>query len=258
MKARKHVFSLKTGKVSFRPTRAVKTRRQGSDRVATAIPGLDDVTEGGFEKESTNLIVGGAGAGKTIFGMQFLVNGAAQFGEGGVYFTFEESRKKLYSHMKRMDWDLEGLEKKKKLAIIEFSPEQVGRFLEEGGGMIESTISRINAKRVVIDSLTAFSMMYQGDLERKKACLALFKMLQRASCTSLLIAEHDPDPEKHISSLLEFETDSVILLYNRRKEDFREKSLEILKMRGTHHSSSTFPLKITNKGIVIFPEDAVF
>lgn len=259
MAAKKHVLSLKTGRVGFKRTKAqIKKPSKDAKRVKTAIPGFDDVTEGGFESGSTNLIVGGAGSGKTIFSTQFLINGIDKFGENGLYLTFEEDKEKLAAHLSKFGWDFQGYKKKGNLAVIEFSPEQVERFLQEGGGIIESTISKINAKRIVLDSLTAFLLLYKGELERKKACLTLFKMLQKWGCTSLLIAEHEPDPEKHVSSLLEFETDSVILLYNVKKGDFREREMEILKMRGTHHSSSIFPMKITNKGISIFPEDAIF
>lgn len=260
--ARKHVLSLKTGKIGIKKTRAVVKKKvkitSYEERVATAIPGLDEAMEGGFERESTNLIVGGAGSGKTIFGIQFLINGIERFGENGVYLTFDESKKKLYKHTEKFGWNLEKYEKEGKLAIIEFMPEQVESFLEEGGGLIEAAISKVKAKRIVIDSLTDFSMLHKGELARKEACLALFKMLQRWGCATLLIAQYEPDPDKHISSLLEFETDGVLLLYNVRKEDFRERSLEILKLRGTHHSSTIFPMRITDKGIAVFPEDSIF
>jgi len=258
IKARKHLISYKTGKVSFKPTRAESKPVKTTDRVPTEIPGLDDVMEGGFERCSTNLVAGGAGSGKTIFGVQFLVNGALKFNEPGVYLTFEENKKKLQKHMLKFGWDLEKLEQQKKLATIEYMPEHVEKLIEEGGGVIENTVSRLNAKRIVIDSLTAFTLLFRTDLEKKKACLAFFKMLQKWGCTTLLIAEYEPDYEKHRSTLMEFEVDGVILLYNLRKGDYRERSLEILKLRGTHHSSSIFLMKITDQGMVIFPEDAVF
>jgi len=257
MAAKKSVLSLESGKVGFKRSIQKPVVKKRSPRVATGIPGFDIVSEGGLERDSTNLVVGNAGSGKTIFGMQYLVKGI-KFGENGVYLTFEENRKRLYAHMKKFNWDLEDLEKKGKFAVIEFIPEQVEQFILEGGGMIESTITKINAKRVVIDSLTAFSLLYSNDLERKKACLTLFKMLQNWGCTSILIAESESNANKLVTSLMEFETDSVIHLYNARNEDHRERSLEILKMRGTHHSSSTFPMKITPKGMTIYPEDAVF
>lgn len=259
--ARKHLLSYKTGRVSFRKTTAAPAasrKTSDADRVATDIPGLDVVMGGGFEKCSTNMIAGGAGSGKSIFGVQFLVNGATKFNEPGVYLTFEEGRKKLQKHMQKFGWELEKLEQQKKIAVIEYMPEHVEKLIEEGGGIIENTISKIKAKRIVIDSLTAFTMLFKGDLERRKACHALFEMLQKWGCTTLLIAEYEPDYEKHQSTLMEFEADGVILLYNTRKGDYRERSLEILKLRGTHHSSSIFLMKITDSGIVVFPEDAVF
>ena len=101
-------------------------------RVATGIYGLDKLIEGGFKKNSTNLVAGGPGSGKTIFAIQFLVEGVKK-GEPGIYITFEE----------------------KKFVFLEYTPEQVKKILTEGGGLIESVIEKLKITRLVIDSISS-------------------------------------------------------------------------------------------------------
>ncbi|MFH1054323.1 MAG: ATPase domain-containing protein [Candidatus Woesearchaeota archaeon] len=237
----------------------VKTKiKAPNDRVQTGIEGLDKIMHGGFERNSVNIIGGGAGSGKSILCMQFLMNGIKKYNEPGIYITFEEDKKKMLKHMEQFGWDLEKLESENKLAVIEYTPEQVGKLLEEGGGVIDNMIEKMGAKRIVIDSLTAFTMLHKDELAKIQASLALFRLMQKWACTALLTAESDPDPEKHKSTIMEFEVDGVILLYYIRKGDTRERALEILKLRGLAHSTKIFPMKITDNGVVIFPEEGIF
>src|SRR3989344_1710223 len=226
--------------------------KQGKDRVATGIPGLDEIMGGGFEQGSVNIIGGGPGSGKSIFCMQFLVDGARMFNEKGIYITFEESSKNLKKHLKEFGWDLEELEKQEMITILEYAPDQANQVLEEGGGIIDSIIERTKPKRIVIDSLTAFTLLYKDELSKIQASLKFFKIIQKWDCTALLTAETDLNADSHKSTIMEFEVDGVLLLYNTRKDDTRERALEILKLRGIHHSTKIFPIKISDSGIEVF------
>ena len=218
-----------------------KKIRPAVEKVLTGIEGMDKVMGGGFEEGSVNIVGGGPGSGKSILATQFLVNGVTKYKEAGIYITFEETRGKLIKHMKGFGWDLEELEKDGMLTVLEYSPSQVNKILEEGGGIIDSIIEKSKAKRIVIDSLTAFTLLFRDDLSKIEASIKLFNLIQTWGCTALLTAESDPNPEKHKSTMIEFEVDGVILLYNLRKEDTRERALEILKLRGIHHSTKIFP-----------------
>ncbi|MBI2673277.1 hypothetical protein HYX19_03385 [Candidatus Woesearchaeota archaeon] len=246
---------LKKGKIQ-EPSSEVKFT--GSGRVLTGIPGLDGVMGGGFEKGSVNMIGGGPGSGKSIFAMQFIVNGIEKFNESGLYVTFEENKEELYKHMQPFGWNLEKYEKQGKLTILEYTPEQVKKLLDEGGGIMETVVEKIKAKRLVIDSLTAFSLLFDTVLLRREAALDLFKMVSRWGCTTLLVIEQESEIERHRSNTIEFEVDGIVLLYYIRKGDIRERALEILKLRGSPHSAKLFPMKINNNGIVIYPEETVF
>ncbi len=227
-------------------------------RVPTGIPGLDDVTEGGLVKNSCTLIGGGAGSGKTIFCMQFLVNGIEKYNEPGIFISFEDHTSEIVKDFDRFNWNLVDKIKRKQLIMLHFTPEEVSKFLDSGGGIVRDSIESIGAKRVVIDSLTAFTLLFKDELATRKSVLTLFESMSKWGVTTLLTSEQEPDPEKHSSTIMEFEVDGVILLYNLRKGDVRERSLEVFKMRATQHSAKIFPMKIEDTGIVIYPEETIF
>ena len=228
------------------------------ERVATGIPGLDGVMESGFIRKSSILVGGGAGCGKTIFCMQYLINGIDNFNENGIFVSFEQTPEDIKENFERFNWELDKKIKQQKLVILHFTPEEVNKFLESGGGIVRDTIESMNAKRIVIDSLTAFTLLFKDDFSTRKAVLQLFASMAKWGVTTLLTSEQEPDPDKHESTIMEFEVDGVILLYNVRKGDVRERSLEIFKMRATKHSAKIFPLKIEDSGILIYPEENVF
>ena len=111
--------------------------KKKEERVNSGIIGMDKLIEGGFEKNSVNLIVGGSGSGKTIFAMQFLMDGIEK-GENVLYITFEEKKREFFKDMFNFGWDLEKYEKEKKFFFLEYNPEKVRIMLEEGGGAAES------------------------------------------------------------------------------------------------------------------------
>ena len=145
-----------------------------------------------------------------------------------------------------------------KIIILYYSPDQIQKVLQTGGGVIRDILESANAKRLVIDSITAFTLLFEKDIEKRRAVLKLMESAGKWGVTTLVTSEHEPDIEKHRSNVVEFEVDGVILLYNTKKGDIRERSMEILKMRGTKHASKIFPMKIDESGIVIYPEETVF
>ena len=221
------------------------------ERVQSGITGFDELCEGGFLKNSINLLGGDAGSGKSLFAMQFLVNGIINYGENGVYISFEEAKDVVFEGMKQYGWDLQKLENEKKFVFLQYTPEQVEQVLEAGGGIIADVVLSIGAKRVVFDSLTAFTFLFDTEFKQRSSLLALFSLIRKWGCTALLIAEEEPDIKSHKANIMEFESDCDILIYNILVENRREHVIEIYKMRGTNHSRNIYPLKIDKNGIFI-------
>jgi circadian clock protein KaiC len=221
------------------------------ERIATGIKNFDSLIEGGFEKNSTNLIVGSSGSGKSIFAVQFLIEGMEK-GETCLYITFEEGKDEFYSNMLDFGWDLEKYEEEGRFFFLVYTPEKVKTMLEEGGGTIESVVLTKKIKRIVIDSITSFELLFEKELEKRESALSLFSMLSKWDCTSLLTYEGTPSPEKKVTSrVLDFESDAIILLYFIRERKQRVRYLEVLKMRGTKHSLSIYPFTIEKTGITV-------
>jgi len=226
-------------------------------RVPFGIAELDRLISGGVIKNSINLVAGSAGAGKSIFALQFLVNGIKKYGEPGVYITFEEKKKKTYEEMLEFGWDLAKLEKEGKFAYLEYTPEQVKKVLVEGGGIVEAVIEKVKAKRIVIDSVTSFALLYEDELTKKEAALSLFELIDKWDCTGVLTSQDTRAEDMTISAALEFEVDSIFLLYHFKRKGIRQRAMEILKMRGTKIPEKTFAMDIVEKGIVVFPNRIV-
>ena len=170
-KKKKKTQLIKTKPVKLK--KALTEKQKRISRVPTGIPGFDKLISGGFDYGSINLVVGGSGSGKTIFAMQFLIEGIKR-GETVLYITFEESKQEFYENMLKFGWDLEKLENSGKFIFLEYSPEKVKMMLDEGGGAVESTVIKQKVKRMVIDSISSFSLLFEAEQEKRHSILALF------------------------------------------------------------------------------------
>lgn len=226
-----------------------KTKKLG--RVSSGIPGFDSMVSGGFKEGSVNLIAGEPGSGKTIFAIQYLLEGCKK-GEPGIYVTFEEKKDKLYEDMRSsFGWKLGEYEKKGLFRYLEYTPEQVKKVLVEGGGVIDSIVQKIHAKRMVIDSITSFALLYEDELTKKEAALALFDLIAKFGCTSVMTSQMKTGAQEAVDTSLQFEVDSIVILYHGKKKGERIRALEVLKMRGTKIPSSTFGIVIDKRGLSV-------
>jgi circadian clock protein KaiC len=241
----------KKGKAVKKTTKKASSKHTSKiQRVSTGIKNFDGLIQGGFDKNSTNLIIGNTGAGKSIFATQFLVEGIKK-GEKGLYITFEEEKENFFENMSAFGWNLEELEKKGDFVFLEYSPEKVKTMLEEGGGIIENIVLRKKIQRVVIDSITSFELLFDSDIEKREASISLFNLLGKWNCTSLLTYEGNPFKANTSSGSVSFESDSIVLLYFLRGKKQRDRYIEVLKMRGTKHSRYVYPVSIEKNGIVV-------
>ncbi|MEK6885554.1 MAG: ATPase domain-containing protein [Nanoarchaeota archaeon] len=246
-----------------------KYNKQISKYVNTGIPGFDDLFQEGIPKGSNVLVAGGAGSGKTIFCLQTLAYHAAK-GEKCFYMSFEESEDKLKQHMKEFGWDADKMIKAGNLKIERINPFEITRNVDamlakEKGELlieIEPVILPKNFKPdfIVLDSLTAIASAFTGKEDSYRIYIEqLFRFFERLGSTSFLIAETKQIPEVFSTSgVEEFLADGVIVLYNIKRGDIRENAVEILKMRGEKHQKKIVAMQITDKGLIIYPEQEVF
>ena len=227
-----------------------------SARVPTGIPGFDKICSGGFVNGSVNLISGGPGTGKTVFASQFLYNGAVEYGEKGLFVSFEEDLDNLKQDMKEFGWDFEALEKAEKVRFVYFGPYETtdlqARLIRE--------ISKTNATRVVIDTISVFAMGLKSDYEVRKEIYTLASVLKRLNCTILMTSEIVGDLSESANSNLsrygveEFIADSVITFHYSGLGGKGDRALRIVKMRRTNHKKGVISMDITDKGVVVYSE----
>jgi len=222
------------------------------DRVATGVDGLDRVIEGGFRKNSLILIAGNSGTGKTVFSAQFLYRGAVDYGENGIYVSFAESRETFYKNMKPFGFDFERLEKENRfkfLSLLTVKEVAVPSILK----MIMEEIDKINAKRLVIDSLSALIQAFTNPHDARIFIhMVLGRIVQQAGCTTLIIVEVPYGEEKIGLGIEEFVADGVLYLRAGRLEERLYRDMSIRKMRGTEVKENEVGFTIKD-GFKVFP-----
>ncbi|MBS3069875.1 AAA family ATPase [Candidatus Micrarchaeota archaeon] len=233
------------------------------DRIKTGIAGFDAMIPEGIPRGSTIQLTGGPGSGKTIFGLQFLVEGARRFSEPGLYVSFEESEESLKQTAMLFGWDAEGLEKKKMLDITSRNVFDVKSFAESMQGQFKEAVQAQKVKRVVFDSITSFVASSESAVRLRKEITGLCKRLKQLGITTIFIAER-PDVQSplmpvHDFAVEEFLVDGVVYLHNLFVRDTRQRAVEVLKMRKTAHDTFVRPFKIVpGEGIRVFNKELVF
>jgi KaiC/GvpD/RAD55 family RecA-like ATPase len=223
-----------------------------SERIKTGVKGLDSIIDGGLVPNSLTLLTGTAGTGKTTISAQFIYEGAKNFGENGVYVTFEEPVESIKASCKNYGWDFDPLEKEDKVIFVKYDPFHIEDIYE----LIETNIKKINAKRVVIDSISALGLYVKETPEIRRMIFNISFLLRRLECTSILISEILPN-QNSLSrfGVEEFVTDGVFVLYYTQTGSQFSRALTVWKMRGSKHSSKLHPYKITDKGIIVYSKE---
>ncbi len=240
------------------------------ERCPSGIPGFDDLCEGGFIRDRTYLISGVSGAGKTIFALQFIVNGATEYKEPGIFVATEERPRSIREYASTLGWELEKLEDENMLAMVDATSTKIGLPTDEKymdirpfdtRSLLDQVISiqdEIGARRAVLDSTTSIGFMINDVSKFRIELLKISTTFQILGLTSLFTCEIvEGSPAISRFGVENFVTEGTIVLRFERSGQARVRALEIVKMRGTKHSYKIHPFEITENGIVVYPSEEV-
>ena len=224
----------------------------------TGIHGFDEITGGGLPTGRPTLLCGGAGCGKTLFGMEFLVRGTTQFNEPGVFMSFEETNEELIKNVASLGFELEDLIKNKKIALdhvhIERNEiEETGEYDLEGLFIrLNFAIDSIGAKRVVLDTIESLFAGLPNQLILRAELRRLFRWLKDKGVTSIITGERGEENFTR-QGLEEYVSDCVIMLDHRVTEQTSTRRLRVVKYRGSIHGTNEYPFLIDENGFSVLP-----
>jgi circadian clock protein KaiC len=224
----------------------------------TGIRGLDEITFGGLPRGRPTLVCGRAGCGKTLFAVEFLVHGALDYDEPGVFIAFEETEDDLTKNVASLGYDLSELCRRKKL-MIDYIRVERGEIEETGEYDLEGlfvrlgyAIDAIGAKRVALDTIEAIFSGFSNVNILRAELRRLFRWLKDKGVTAVITAEQG-DGSLTRQGLEEYVSDCVILLDHRVREQISTRRLRVVKYRGSSHGTNEYPFLIDEQGISVLP-----
>jgi circadian clock protein KaiC len=233
------------------------------EKAPTGIPGLDQITGGGLPLGRVTLVAGGAGAGKTLLGLNFLVAGARQYGDPGVLMTFEESAAKVALNVRSLGFDLDELQRSGLLVVLAFrvDPSEMvaaGEFdLEPLFAILDDAIRRVGAKRVVLDTIEVLFGAFGDDTIVRSELSRLMRWLEDKGVTVVLTGERDNGSGLTRHGIEEYVTDCVIVLDHRVSAEISTRRLRVVKYRGSAHGTNEYPFLISARGFTVLPITSV-
>ena len=254
------------------------SEQKEKEYIETGVPGFDKLFTHGIPKGSTVLVAGGTGSGKTNFCLQILAHHAGQ-GKKCYFMGFEESENRLIEQMIDFGWNPQKLIDSDNLRIKRFLTSEIYYYDKKSSSEIQAMMTKdvdpflmelepfalideadFKPDFIVLDSLSAISSTFKGKEQSYRFYVErLFRYLEKVGSTTFLITETQQIPEIFSpTGVEEFLADGVIVFYNIRRENIRETAVEVLKMRGEKHQKKMVAMKITEKGIVVYPEEEVF
>lgn len=240
------------------PAKRKREQLKSLPKSRTGIPGLDEITGGGLPKGRPTLVAGSAGAGKTLLAVEFLVKGATQYNEPGVFVAFEESAEELAQNVASLGFDLNDLIRRKKL-IVDYIRVERSEIQETGEYDLEGlfirlghAIDSIGAKRVALDTVEFLFAAFTNHIILRAELNRLFRWLKTRGVTAIVTAERGERAMTRFG-LEEYVADCVILLDHRVTEQVSTRRLRIVKYRGSMHGTNEYPFLIGSTGISVLP-----
>ena len=225
-------------------------------RCPSGIPGFDNLCEGGFVRESMNCVLGGPGAGKTIFLLQFLYQGLKEYKEKGLYVSFEPDTLEIFKDANRLGWNFEKLDAKGEIKFVNISPETTVLDLKRE---VTNLISKYDVKRICFDPINLFTAAENNNTKIRINLVDIVNLLKRLNVTVLVSNESDGTDAGEAGIVLndiktqyiKFLSDGLIELYSSGLGGITDRALRIVKMRRTNHVRGPVPMQIKDNGINI-------
>jgi len=227
-------------------------------KTPSGIPGLDEITFGGLPTGRPTLICGAAGCGKTLFSLEFIIRGALNYNEPGVFIAFEEKAEELTANVASLGFDLSALQAQNKIRIdhihIDRSEiEETGEYDLEGLFIrMNYAIDAIGAKRVVLDTIENLFSGLSNQAILRSELRRLFQWLKNKGVTAVITGERG-DTTLTKQGLEEYVSDCVIVLDHRVTGEISTRRLRIVKYRGSLHGTNEYPFLIDDEGISVLP-----
>jgi len=229
------------------------------ERCPTGIEGFDKICQGGFVRNSDNVLLGGPGSGKTTFLLQFLYNGAMKFNENGIYCSFEPDIVETLKDAMAFGWDFAKLNEQDKVKFLKFAPETS---IDDLKAELTKLVAKYNIKRICFDPISVLALNINDEGKIREQVFELASLMKRLNVTSILADESIESnnlsgPELGSWSrtdIMKFLSDSVITLHESGLSGVGDRAVRIVKMRRTAHERGPVGMKITDNGIQVLPE----
>ena len=233
-----------------------------TELIKTGIPGLDQVLKGGLRKNSSILVTGAPGTGKTMLALQFIYYGAKSYNENGIFISTEESLDVLDQSAKNLGMDLGSMVKSNKIFFIQKPIATLKGGISSIKGLVDA-IKKDNVKRVALDSLIFFEYLYPrfdgNKMEFRRQVLIFMQEMKKANVTFLVVSERSvTDFDRLTYDMMDFVFDGIILLSRIRKGSYFERVLTVAKIRGQDHSLDVYPVTIGHDGLKVLVDQTPF
>jgi len=230
-------------------------------RLDIGIEGLDNIIHGGVPKRHLAVTIGGAGTGKTTFGLQFLQHGLEKADtDKGVFITLEQTYESIMATAAEHGWEFDRHEAEDNLAVVDLNPVEMANSLDNIRGELPDLVAEFDADRFVLDSVSLLEMMYDDPARRRTEVFDFTQSLKKAGVTTILTSEADENnPYVSRHGIIEYLTDAVFILRYVRNEGRETRlAVEIQKIRNANHSRETKPYDITLDGISVYEQATFF
>ncbi|MBX8631357.1 MAG: KaiC domain-containing protein [Thermoplasmata archaeon] len=227
---------------------------------STGIDGLDEMLGGGFPAGSIVAVLGSFGTGKTTMSLQYVLKGLSS-GEKCIYISLEEDERSILKNAMTYGWDLQRYIDSSSLSIIKLEPSDARSAIERVRSEFPSFIKNFGAGRIVIDSVSLLTMLYEDANERRAVLFNLCKLIRQTGAGAMLTSEvNENHPSSSRDGMVEYTVDGVIYLQSIESRDGSEQqlTLRIVKMRGIGHSRRIRPYSISREGIIVHSGSEVF